>query len=70
MPVLDLKLLMEQDEEVVRKIRFSFYEKPMASKYLVKAKSGLIWQVKKSSLAGEIARKNYNTSFLLCVSTD
>ena len=32
----------------------------MASKYVVTAKSGLAWQVKRSSLAGEVARRKLN----------
>ena len=60
MPVLDLKLWMEQNHEGVNRIRFSYYEKPMASKYVIMAGSGLSWQVKRSSLAGEVARRRLN----------
>ena len=60
MPVLDLKVWMEQDQEGVNKVRFTFYEKPMATSYVVRTESELSWQVKRSSLAGEVARRRLN----------
>ena len=41
-------------------IRFTFYEKEMASKYVIMKSSGLSWQIKRSSLAGEVARRRLN----------
>ena len=60
MPVLDLKLWMETDEFGVNKVRFTFYEKPMATQYVIKRESALPWQVKKMTLAGEVARRRLN----------
>ena len=60
MPVLDLKLWMETDEFGVNKVRFTFYEKPMATQFVIKKESALPWQVKKMTLAGEVARRQLN----------
>ena len=60
MPVLDLEIWMEKDQEGTSKIRFSFYEKPMASEYVIMKSSGLFWQTKRSSLAGEVSRRRLN----------
>ena len=60
MPVLDLKLWLESDENGVNRVRFCFYEKPMASQYVIKRESALPWQVKKMTLAGEVARRCLN----------
>ena len=51
---------MERDEEGVNKIRFSFYEKPMASEFVIMKNSGLSWQTKRSALSGEVARRRLN----------
>ena len=37
MPVLDLKVWMEQDQNGVNKIRFTYYEKPMETQYIINA---------------------------------
>ena len=60
MPVLDLQIWLERDEKGVNKVRFSYYEKPMASAVVINKRSALSWQTKKSSLAGEVARRILN----------
>ena len=50
MPVLDLQ------------IWFCFYEKPMASNFVIHRLFALSWTTKKSSLAGEVARRYLNNS--------
>ena len=57
MPVLDLQVWMEQDAAGVNVIRFTFYEKEMASKFVIMKNSGLSWQTKRSTLAGEVTRR-------------
>ena len=47
MPVLDLKVWMETDENGVNRVRFTFYEKPMATQFVIKRESALPWQIKK-----------------------
>ena len=51
---------METDEFGVNKVRFTFYEKPMATQFVIKRESALPWQVKKMTLAGEVARRQLN----------
>ena len=53
MPVLDLRLWLETDENGVNRVRFTFYEKPMATQFVIKRESALLWQVKKMTLAGD-----------------
>ena len=60
MPVLDLQIWLERDEKGVNRVRFSYYEKPMASAVVINKRSALPWQTKKSSLAGEVARRILN----------
>ena len=57
MPVLDLQIWCQDDL-----IKFMFYEKPMVSDFVLQKWSGLPWNVKKASLAGEVARRYLNTS--------
>ena len=61
MPVLDLKMWM-CDEEGVKKVKFCFYEKPMAAKVTVLKESALSWRVKKMALSGEVCRRYLNCS--------
>ena len=58
MPVLDVKVWMDEDF----KVKFKFYEKEMASKVTVLKDSALTWTSKKVILAGEVARRMFNTS--------
>ena len=60
MPVLDLQIWMERDQTGANVIRFTFYEKPMASDYVIMKSSGLSWQTKRSTLAGEVTRRRLN----------
>ena len=57
MPVLDLQIWVDCDQ-----IRLKFYEKPMASDYVLQRWSALSWNTKKSSLAGEVSRRLLNCS--------
>ena len=57
MPVLDLQIWSEDDQ-----VRFMFYEKPMVSNYVLSRWSALSWNVKKSSLSGEVSRRLLNCS--------
>ena len=57
MPVLDLEVWVESDL-----IYFSFYEKPMTSRQVIHNLSALPWNMKKVTLAGEVARRYFNTS--------
>ena len=57
MPVLDLQVWIE-----CNLVYFSFYEKPMTSKKVIHNSSALSWTVKKVTLAGEVARRYFNTS--------
>ena len=57
MPVLDLKIWSTEGE-----VMFEYYEKPMASQFVVGKWSALPWRVKRSCLAGEVARRFFNTS--------
>ena len=57
MPVLDLQIWVENDQ-----VRFKFYEKPMSSDYVLQRWSALSWNIKKSSLAGEVSRRLLNCS--------
>ena len=60
MAVLDMEVWCEDST-----ILFSFYEKPMVSPYVLMKSSALSWLVKKTSLAGEVARRLLNTSPVL-----
>ena len=44
------------------KVKFKFYEKGMTSKVTVLKDSALTWTAKKVILAGEVARRLFNTS--------
>ena len=57
MPVLDLQIWCEND-----RVMFKFYEKPMASDFVLHRWSALSWNTKKSSLSGEVARRLLNCS--------
>ena len=57
MPVLDLQIWCQNNQ-----VRFCFYEKPMASNFVIHRWSALSWTTKKSSLAGEVARRYLNNS--------
>jgi len=58
MPVLDIKVWMDESS----KVKFKFYEKGMTSKVTVLKDSALTWTAKKVILAGEVARRMFNTS--------
>ena len=60
MPVLDLQIWLERDQLGTNKVRFCYYEKPMASSQVIHKRSALSWQTKKSALAGEVARRMLN----------
>ena len=57
MPVLDLQVWVDSDF-----VYFSFYEKPMSSRQVIHNLSALPWTMKKVTLAGEVARRYFNTS--------
>ena len=57
MPVLDLQIWCEED-----KVKFKFYEKPMVSNLVLQRWSAFSWNMKKTSLAGEVARRLLNCS--------
>ena len=57
MPVLDLQIWVDCNQ-----VRFKFYEKPMASDYVLQRWSALSWNTKKSALAGEVSRRLLNCS--------
>ena len=61
MPVLDLKMWMD-DSDGVEKVKFCFYEKPMAAKVTILKESALSWRVKKMALSGEVSRRYLNCS--------
>ena len=62
MPVLDMKIWFEKNEQNKNKVRYSFYEKPMTPIVTVMRNSALSWIVKKSALAGEVSRRLLNCS--------
>ena len=49
LPVLDLEVWMSYDNGVAR-IKHKFYEKPMASTYVIHKNSALSWSTKKMLL--------------------
>ena len=53
---------MEKSEEDKNKVKFTFYQKPMAPRLTVLKTSALSWVVKKLALAGEVARQLLNCS--------
>ena len=61
LPVLDLEVWMSYDNGVAR-IKHKFYEKPMASTYVIHKNSALSWSTKKNALVGEVRRRILNTS--------
>ena len=60
MPVLDIQVWCEEEQ-----VMFMFYEKKMVSEYVIHRNSALQWNVKKVVLAGETARRLFNTSPIL-----
>ena len=60
MPVLVIEVCCEDDG-----VLFSFYEKSMASQFVLMRDSALSWTVKKAALSGEVARRLLNTSPVL-----
>ena len=65
MPVLDLQLWLEKDEDNVNVMRFEYYEKPMASNVVLHKKSAVSWTVKRSTMVSEVHRRLYNCDPLL-----
>ena len=62
MPVLDMKIWMERTEGNTNRMKHTFYEKPMTPMVTVRRDAALSWIVKKSALAGEVARRLLNCS--------
>jgi hypothetical protein len=57
MPVLDLQVGMDG-----RRVTFEFYQKPMATRYTIPARSAHSWQIKRSTLIQEGVRRLLNTA--------
>ena len=62
LPVLDLEVWMTYENGIAR-IKHKFYEKPMASGYVIHKNSALSWKTKKNALVGEVRRRILNTSY-------
>ena len=56
MPLLDLEVWVDDEEEVV----FSFFEKPMASRYTIPVRSAHSWKQKVTNLTREAIRRLLN----------
>ena len=61
MPVLDLQVWLEKDEQGVNHIRHQFYEKPMSSQLVIHKQSAMSWTIKRSALVSEVFRRLFNT---------
>ena len=61
LPVLDLEVWMTYENGVAR-LKHKFYEKPMASGFVIHKNSALSWNTKKNALVGEVRRRVLNTS--------
>ena len=61
MLVLDLKLWMDETEDCPQ-IRYTFYKKPITSKYTIMKRSAIAERVKKATIFQEALRRLSNTS--------
>ena len=57
MPILDLKIWIDEHESGGREVQFEFYKKPFSSKYVMLATSAAPWQMKRTVLTQEGIRR-------------
>ena len=63
LPTLDFELWIEKsDKERSPRLLYSFYEKPMGTRFCVKEESAMAYNSKRSALAQEVIRRRLNTS--------
>ena len=59
-PILDLEVWIEKDEEGFSQVRWSYYEKEMKNKYVMMASSAVPWRTKRNALLQEVVRRRRN----------
>ena len=59
-PILDLEVWLIRDDDGFQQIRYSFYEKPMKSQYVLMMKSAVPLRTKRNSLTQEVKRRLRN----------
>ena len=60
LPTLDCELWIERVESEPPKIKYSFFKKPLSSKFVVMEKSALSWDSKRAVLSQEVIRRSMN----------
>ena len=60
LPVLDMKLWIDRDNEGNQMVQYSFFKKEVASKYTILKRSALSNKIKKSTLLQEALRRLNN----------
>ena len=62
MPLLDLKVWVQEDDDGSSRIIHEFYTKDISSKSVISAKSGFPWRQKRTVLTQELLRVLLNCS--------
>ena len=59
-PILDLEVWMDRDEEGDWQVRWAFYEKPMKNKFVIMEKSAVSSNSQRTTLVNEVVRRLRN----------